>query len=80
MDKGGQSEGGKNAIVVGDAAKLENEEFGVYELKTLNNAGEPLEITSDADGNLWLFVGTDSGFEGKTVLYYTSVKAALTAK
>ncbi len=80
VDKGGQSEGGQNAIVVGDGAKLENDEFNVYELKTLNNAGEPLEIESDADGNLWIFVGTDSGFEGKTVLYYTNVKVALTEK
>ena len=80
VDKGSQSEGGKNAIVVGDGAKLENEEFGVYELKTLNNAGEPLEIKSDADGNIWIFVGTDSGFEGKTILYYTGINAVLTAK
>ncbi len=80
VDKGHQSEGGKNAIVVGDGAKLENDEFDVYELKSLDNSNEPLEIKSDADGNLWIFVGTDSGFEGKTILYYTNVNATLTAK
>lgn len=80
VDKGAQSEGGKNAIVVGDGAKLENDEFDVYELKVLDNSSEPLEIKSDADGNLWVFVGTDSGFEGKTVLYYTAVNVVLSEK
>jgi len=28
-----------------------------------------LDATTDADGNLRLFVGTDSGFEGRTSLY-----------
>ena len=78
VDKGAQSEGGANAVVVGDGAKLENEEFEVYELKTLNNSHQPLEVTSDSNGNLWIFVGTDSGFEGKTTLYYTKIEVALT--
>lgn len=80
VDKGGQSEGGINAVVVGDGAKLENNEFDVYELKTLNNYSQRLVVKSDADGNLWVFVGTDSGFEGKTILYYTGVKVVLAEK
>jgi hypothetical protein len=77
VDKGAQSEGGKNAIVVGNAAKLDNDEFDVYEFKVLSNRKKPLKIKSDADGKLWVFIGTDSGFEGKTVLYYTNVKVTL---
>ena len=77
-DKGWQSEGGDNAVVVGDAAKVENDEFDVYELKTLSNANSPITIRSDSAGNLWVFVGTDSGFEGTTVLYYTSITITLT--
>ncbi|HAE42755.1 MAG TPA: hypothetical protein DCG34_07520 [Clostridiales bacterium] len=80
VDKGSQSEGGENAIVVGDGAKLENDEFEVYEFKILNNESQPLEIKTDDDGNLWVFVGTDSGFEGKTVLYYTNIKINLIEK
>ena len=79
VDKGAQSEGGKNAVVVGDGAKLVNDEFEVYELKTLSNS-IPLELETDSDGNLWVFVGTDSGFEGKTVLYYTGVKVDVKQK
>ncbi len=80
VDKGGQSEGGRNAVVVGDGTKPTSEDFETYELKTVNNASEPLEITTDADGNLWIFVGTDSGFEGKTTLYYTQVSVSLVEK
>jgi hypothetical protein len=35
--------------------------------------------TSDAQGNIWLVVGTDSGFEATTTLYYTSIKATFEA-
>ena len=77
VDKGRQNEDGENAIRIGDVAKEQNEEFDVYELKTLDNADAPLEMTSDSEGNLWLLVGTDSGFEGRTTLYYTSITATL---
>ena len=35
-------------------------------------------VTADANGELWLFVGTGSGFDGMTRLYYQSIKATLT--
>jgi hypothetical protein len=81
VNKGEQSEGGKNAVVVGDIAKEDSdEEDWSWILKSLSNKGEPLEITTDSEGNLWIFVGTDSGFEGLTTLYYTNVQLTLTEK
>jgi hypothetical protein len=81
VNKGEQSEGGDNAVVVGDIAKEDSdEEDWSWILKSLSNKGEPLEITTDSEGNLWIFVGTDSGFEGLTTLYYTSVQVTLTEK
>jgi hypothetical protein len=80
LDKGSQNGGGKDAVQLGDVAKEVNEEFDVYELKTLDNFASPMEVTTDKDGNLWIFVGTDSGFEGKTVLYYNSIEVMLEAK
>ncbi len=77
VDKGRQNEDGENALRIGDVAKVDNDEFDVYELKTLNNQSEPLRMESDEDGNLWIFVGTDSGFEGRTALYYNSIKVTL---
>lgn len=79
VDKGEQSEGGKNAVVVGNIAKEDSDEDDwSWILKSLSNRGEPLKITTDSEGNLWIFAGTDSGFEGLTTLYYTSVKVTLT--
>ncbi len=78
VDKGYQRDEGQHAIMIGDAAK---ESGGVddwsYELKTLDNLDRPLEVTADEQGSLWVFVGTDSGFEGKTTLYYTSIEVEL---
>ncbi len=34
-------------------------------------------VRSDASGRLWLLVGTDSGFEGTTALYYQRIDAKL---
>ena len=38
----------------------------------------PLQVSSDADGKIWLIVGTDSGFEGLTALYYTRISYSQT--
>ncbi|MDD4924349.1 MAG: hypothetical protein PHF74_05895 [Dehalococcoidales bacterium] len=77
VDKGSQSEGGYNAIVVGNVAKEVNDDFETYEIKELTNADNPIAVTTDADGNMWIFAGTDSGFEGLTTLYYTEVEVSL---
>lgn len=76
-DKGHQNEDGEHAVRVGDAAKVDCDEFYVYEIKTLGNKNAPLRVQSDENGNLWLFVGTDSGFEGRTTLYYTRISVEL---
>jgi hypothetical protein len=77
LDKGRQNDDGADGLRIGDVAKPTNEEFGVYELKTLNNENNPVEAVSDSDGNLWIYVGTDSGFEGRTALYYTQINVSL---
>ncbi len=48
----------------------------IWEIKTLEYEG--FEAQTDENGELWLIVGTDSGFEGTTSLYYTSIEAVLT--
>lgn len=36
-----------------------------------------LVIAANEQGEIWLLVGTDSGFEGKTTLYYEGIGATL---
>ena len=51
-----------------------------YEFKEFNNETLPIEVTTNPYGSLWLIAGTDSGFEGKTALYYSLVKIKISEK
>ncbi len=77
IDKGNQSMGGEDAIIVGDVANAESgchADERVWELKTLESE-DPFFFSTDDQGRGWLLVGTDSGFEGRTVLFYTRLTA-----
>jgi hypothetical protein len=78
-DIGNQSTSGANAVVLGTVNNSLTCEMGVrrWELKTL--AGS-LPARSDGLGHLWILVGTDSGFEGRTEIYFTNVTAGLTPR
>lgn len=80
VDKGGQSQGGPAAVVAGDIAN------GIPCEEALDSDQPPyamvertagIEATTDDDGRLWLFVGTDSGFEGRTSIYYDRIQVTL---
>ncbi|MCY3738353.1 MAG: hypothetical protein OXG13_18260 [Gemmatimonadaceae bacterium] len=77
IDKGNQSTGGESMVVVGHVAHpaLTGEE---YRIKTLDSSASPVRVTADGEGRLWLIVGTDSGFEGLTALYYARIACTLT--
>jgi hypothetical protein len=77
LDKGEQSQSGQHMKVIGDLVNGGTQEkYRVFSRK-LSNA---LEIKSNAQGELWLIAGTDSGYEGLTKLYYLRVKADLQVK
>lgn len=77
VDKGNQSMGGEDAIVLGNIANsndCSDENAEEWELKDLELAEEDaIQITADENGRVWFFFGTDSGFEGRTSLYYSRV-------
>ena len=76
IDKGNQANGGAAMVVVGNVAHPEvvREE---YRIKSLDNAGNPVQVTTDGNGGLWLIVGTDSGFEGLSRFYYARMAFTL---
>ncbi len=77
IDKGNQALGGKDAMVLGNIANSSTDCLRpVYEIKALDSAA-PLSVTTDAAGSVWLLVGTDSGFEATTSLYYRQFRATL---
>lgn len=82
VDKGNQSGGGDAAVVAGTIEngipceqKLAADE-PPYAMVTREGTIE--SITTAEDGSLWLFVGTDSGFEGRTSIYYDRIEVTLT--
>lgn len=75
IDKGEQGSSGTDAVVIGNVAKGQVSEQQ-YELKKLKMK-EPIKVTTNDHGELWAIFGTDSGFEGRTTLYYSTVKISL---
>lgn len=80
VDKGNQQPGGANANTLGDIVVSGEEcEIDGFKAKVISSTNENhLELTSDADGSIWLFVGSDSGFEGLTQLYYDKLSITMT--
>jgi hypothetical protein len=76
VDKGQQASPGAAALVLGDVSKPDGAPAG-FQLVSRASGAEFLEATSSTAGELWLFFGTDSGFEGTTSLYYTNVNVML---
>ncbi len=77
IDKGNQAIGGEKALVLGDVASSQTCGQGQpqWEIKQLTSGAETITVTAVGDGRVWLLMGTDSGFEATTSLYYTRLLA-----
>lgn len=77
---GSQSQKGANSEVLGDIAVnglgCDGTKFGAKQLSLISQA--KFEVISSEQGSVWLYVGSDSGYEGVTHLYYQSINATLT--
>lgn len=77
VDKGEQAQGGAAALVIGDFAS--SQECGAgepqYEVKTLDSQGTSFRAATNASGELWLLLGTDSGYESVTGIYFLEARA-----
>lgn len=72
IDKGNQSQGGDDMIVIGDFSNDTDSETYTLVERTNEN---PFQVQADSKGELWLIVGTDSGFEATTTIYYNTIEA-----
>ena len=76
VDIGNQSNGGTQAVVLGNVANSRScEQPRRWELKSFRARSMPEPISAE-DGRAWLLLGADSGFEALTEVYFT--KAAIT--
>ena len=82
IDKGNQASTGEDMINLGTIANpnidLETFTGDEYAIMNLNNQALSFHVTSDADGSIWVMIGSDSGFEGATTIYYASIETNLT--
>jgi hypothetical protein len=77
LEKANRFRSGNEMIVVGNIASELVSGGGKFALKTLSNT-EPIEVRSNENGSVWVLIGTDSGFEGLTQLYYDKVTVDFT--
>ncbi len=76
VDIGSQSNSGKDAKVIGDIRKPDPDREGFQRVDFDYNA----TVTSNAKGEMYLLIGTDSGFEGLTTLYYSDIEVTAAPK
>jgi hypothetical protein len=81
VDKDNQAAGGRDVWLAGDIANgIECEEAlaaGQPHAEVERTYAHDQTVTASEDGTLWLIVGTDSGFEGYTDLYYIEIEVLL---
>jgi len=82
VDKGpGNSGVGEAASLTGHIANgLSADEFGTENppyVSLVRQHRHKYTVTASPDGELWLLVGTDSGFEGLTGIYYQRIEVTL---
>jgi hypothetical protein len=72
LDKANQSQSGEDMIVLGDATKAQGEgqEDDSFRYKPFSHS---FEAVTGEDAQLWVVIGSDSGFEGFNQLYYDNI-------
>jgi hypothetical protein len=76
IDKGNQMEEGLDAQTLGNIMKPESEKEG-YQLV---NFDYNTIMTTNSNGELFVLIGSDSGYEGLTKLYFDDIKLTATKK
>jgi hypothetical protein len=72
IEIGSQAESGADMMTVGTIG-VSSTTTQFTQVTRFNNSSSNFKATTDDNGDLWLIVGTDSGFEGTTTLYYTQI-------
>lgn len=74
IDKGNQTVEGVDMKNLGNIGVADNT---INHTLINRNSSLPITALTDANGQLWVIVGTDSGYEGFTDIYYSNIKIIL---
>lgn len=77
INKGDQSRSGTDMDTIGNVGVSDT--TTVFTLINRNNSSHLFTITSNANGEVWVCIGTDSGFEATTTLYYKLINLTFTS-
>lgn len=72
IDIGAQANSGVAMKAIGNVGVSDS--TSVFTLVNRNNRANPFLITTDANAEVWVCIGTDSGYESTTTLYYNLIK------
>jgi len=71
IDKDNQGNPGADMDTIGHIGVTDT--TTVYTIINRNNSGHMFSIKTDSKGEVWISIGTDSGFEATTTLYYKKI-------
>jgi hypothetical protein len=77
VDKGNQAQGGPAASTVSNIANGRSDQDPPRYVMLRKEHEHPYNIRADHHGVLWLLIGTDSGYEGTTALYYRDFRVEM---
>ncbi len=72
IDIGDQMQSGADMINIGNVGV--NDDTTEFTLISRSNASKPFKVSTNEDGEVWVIIGTDSGFESRTTLYYYKIQ------
>jgi len=78
IDKGNHANDGINAVIIGNIINPAVSHNARVFLPLELTQKKPLYAKTDSEGKLWLFLGTDSGFEGRTMYYIAKINVTVT--
>jgi len=77
IDKDNQGNPGADMDTIGHVGVTDT--TTVYTMINRNNSGHLFTIKTDSKGEVWICIGTDSGFEATTTLYYKQITLTFNA-
>ncbi len=75
IDKGNQATEGKDMMNIGNISNG----ISTTEYRMIERRSSVIKFRSSNNGTCWVIIGTDSGFEGTTTLYYDTINVELEA-
>jgi hypothetical protein len=76
IDKGNQVMGGADMKSIGHVGVSDT--TTVFTLISRNNSDQLFSITTNNEGEIWVCIGTDSGFEATTTIFYNEINLTFT--